>query len=169
MAVVVVDQVSGRKLAFVGYIPAILRERWAALGNADHEYHYIAMVEQAAIIMGLNECATWWSGRDIVWFIDNSVVLAGAAKGQNHNDELDSANAAIQLTLAQMRTRCWWEYISSEANWADGPSRLMERDPWLAIEGFVVKTGRIPVWPWMGNPSRRVVEARKLATGCCDA
>ena len=82
--------------------------RWASMpradGDVDKEYHYIAMIEHAAIVLGIKTFAETIRGRDILWFIDNVVVLAGLAKGHSKNYELDAANASIQPTLAHMHS-----------------------------------------------------------------
>ena len=40
---------------------------------------YIVLVEQAAMVLGLIECSASLRDKDIIWFVDNMVVLAGLA------------------------------------------------------------------------------------------
>ena len=123
---------------------------------------YIALVEQAAVVMGLHEAAEFIRGRDLIWFEDNAVVLGGLVKGANHGYDLDSGAAAIQLVLARLHTRPWWEYVESEANWADGASRLLEKDTFLYQQGFQVHRVSVPAWPWVASPDARVDHVKRI-------
>ena len=174
IAVVVIDGSNGTRRCVLADIPPGLREKWRDLNRVekdeDRDYHYIALVEQAAVVLGVCEFAQEWAGRDVVWFIDNLATLAGLAKGHNHNAELDNANAFIHVMLAHMKTRCWWEYISSKANWADGPSREMEGCEWLREENFEVWRGEVIEWPWeecAGDRPGRIKALLDAAMGEC--
>ena len=89
-------------------------------------------MEQAAVVLGLQEAGWRLRGRRAVWFEDNSVVLSGLVKGSSGSPELDDAFAAIHLWMAAIKTCTWFEYIESAANWSDGASGLLEKDPWCA-------------------------------------
>ena len=54
-------------------------------------------------------------------------------EGGSQNIHLDRAAAAVHLLMARLRVRAWFEFIKSEANWADGLSRKLERDLWPAV------------------------------------
>ena len=90
------------------------------------------------------------------WFEDNAVVLSGLAKGASHGEELDRGNAAAHLMLAELRARCWFEYIESKSNWADGAGRLLEADPWIHAHHFQVTRGEVPHWPWLAPAEERL-------------
>ena len=53
----------------------------------------------------------------------------------------------LHLVLAIMRTRVWWEYVESHANWSDRLSRDLD-DPWLRAQGFTITKGVLGTWPW---------------------
>ena len=96
--------------AVVAVIPPELCARWAAFkrpDGQDKKYHYIALVEQAAMVLGLVECSASFAGRDLIWLVDNMVVLADLAKGHNRTIELDAGDSSIQLMSAHLWTRCW--------------------------------------------------------------
>jgi hypothetical protein len=122
VAVLIVDIATGSRKCIVAEIPQPLIDKWSV-----HE-QYIALVEQAAVVMGVFEFAAELRQRDVIWFEDNSVVLSGLAKGSNHGEDLDAGCACIHLALAMLKARSWWEYVESKANWSDGASRLLERE-----------------------------------------
>jgi hypothetical protein len=153
--VLIYDPVDGSRLAIVAEVPPELVQRWSV-----HK-QYIALVEQTAIVLGLTECPTRFYKRDVIWWEDNSVVLAGMCKGANHGEDLDAGTTAIHLMVAQLRMRPWWEYVESKANWSDSASRLGEADPWIKKHGFHVRTGTVPLWPWFGTAETRLSQVRK--------
>ena len=44
----------------------------------------------------------------------------------------------VSLFLFQLKTVVWWEFVESEANWADGVSRDGSACAWAAAHGFDV-------------------------------
>ena len=151
VAVLLVDLASGRRWGFFNEIPEPLRKAW----SQDSE-KYISLVEQAAVVMGLQMAGAEMRNRDFYWFEDNSVVLAGLAKGNSNGAALDSGNAAIHLLMAGFRARGWFEYVESKANWSDGASRLLELDDWSLRHGFRMSRGTIPTWPWLAPVEDRL-------------
>jgi hypothetical protein len=156
IAVLIVDPESGRRVAWVAYIPPQLVDRWENISD-----RYIALVEQAALIMGLQMASEMFRGRDFVWYEDNSVVLSGLVKGANHGAELDAGCATIHLGFAKIGARGWYEYVESAANWADGASRVLHEDPFLREHGFETYTGQVPLWPWCEPASSRVARVEE--------
>ena len=65
------------------------------------------------------------SDRGAVWFIDNTVALSAMIKGSSAEPDLAGAAATIHLVLADRRSRVWFEYIESDSNSADEPSRAL--------------------------------------------
>ena len=88
-----------------------------------------------------------WAHRDIVWYIDNSVVLASMCKGASKSQAIDHGATALHLILAGLSTRVWWEYVESKANWSDALSRELN-DPWLVEQGFDIRRVELQQWPW---------------------
>ena len=89
-----------------------------------------------------------WHGRDLVWYEDNSVVLAALIKGSRGNPQLDAAVMVVHTAISCLGCRIWFEYIESESNCADEPSRLLARSPWPLENGFVMHEAPSPIWPW---------------------
>ena len=139
----------GWKIAWKAVVPAQLQERWASIQD-----QYIPMVEQSAVVMGLLEAKDIVAGRDVIWYEDNSVVLSGLVKGASGEHDLDQGSSCVHLGLAVMKTRIWWEYIGSKANWSDEASR--GGDSLLLRNGFLIKAGVIPTWPWTAPASERL-------------
>ena len=117
------------------------------------------MVEQAAVMMGIIEARQVLAGRDVIWYEDNSVVLSGLVKGANGQAGLDQGSSCIHLALAMLRTRVWWEYIESKANWSDEASR--GGDLLLHWNGFQYTTADIPTWPWTTSAEELVEVVRQ--------
>ena len=142
-AVLAIDLETKERRAWLAELPAELIQRWGA------EPNYIAQVEQAALVMLIIGEPRYLAGRDAYWYIDNSSILAAMVKGAAGHQDVDSAAAAIHLALAACSARVWWEYIESKSNWADEPSRLLDKSPFLRAEAF-----EVPVWPWIDRTGR---------------
>ena len=67
--------------------------------------------------------AAVWHGRRVLHWIDNSSAVAALAKG--YSSAVDSALIvhAIHATLAGLGADVWFEYVRTDANVADKPSR----------------------------------------------
>ena len=118
--------------------------------------HCIALVEQAALVLGIINFQDMMRGRSLLWFEDNSAVLSGLVKGSSSHPLLDAGNATIHLLLASLQARAWFEYVESDANWSDGASRLLAADPWIMANGFALDIGSVPSWPWLAQGSHRL-------------
>ncbi len=94
------------------------------------------------------------AGRDAFWYIDNTVALSAVVKGSSSDPDLARAAAAIHLSMALSGTRVWFEYIESESNWADEPSRALWKSALLRELDFIVFPGSIPAWPWVEENER---------------
>ena len=101
-------------------------------------------------------------GRSLLWFEDNSAVLSGLIKGSSGHPMLDAGAAAIHLLLAALGARAWFEYVESDANWSDGASRLLTKDPWTKANGFAVEIGCVPAWPWLAQGTQRILCVKQM-------
>ena len=70
-----------------------------------------------------SSCPEQLRGRDVIHFIDNTGALFGLSKG--YYGEVDCARLvhAFHATTAAIDAIVWFEYVASEANIADLPSR----------------------------------------------
>ena len=105
------------RLALITEIPQALQGAWS------HRVQFIDLVERSAVITALTLLPGMFAQSDILWFIDNSVALAGLARGANSGIKMDRGCAVFHLLLAHLQADAWWEYVESEANWSDGASR----------------------------------------------
>ena len=64
-----------------------------------------------------------WRGRRVMHWVDNSSAVAALAKG--YSSAIDSAHIvhAVHATLAGFEADVWFEYVRTDANVADDPSR----------------------------------------------
>jgi len=62
-------------------------------------------------------------GRKVLHWIDNSSAVAAAVKG--YSKAVDSARIvhALHATMAGLGIRAWFEYVRTDANVSDKPSR----------------------------------------------
>ena len=150
IAAILFDPVGVNKVAVAAEISAELMTIW---GNS---HHCIALVKQAALILGILRFQHILRGRSLLRFEDNSAVLSSLVKGSSGNPMLDAGTAAIHLLLASLEARAWFEYVESDANWSDVASRLLGADPWAKANGSAVETGCVPSWPWLALGSHRI-------------
>ena len=140
IAYVVVDPMLGTRRAGWAWVQPNVKAQW---GLEDG----IALVEQAAILLAIQYEAGAWRGRDVIWFVDNSVALSAMTKGSSNSVAIDEAAVSLQLLCARLRLRIWWEYIESKSNWADKLSRERD-DAWLRSQGFSIQACALGEWPW---------------------
>ena len=81
-----------------------------------------AQVELAAITTGVALGRALLQHRDVIWFVDNSVVLASVVHSQSSCESTDIATGNTQLMLMRDEIRVWFEYVESKADWSDGTS-----------------------------------------------
>ena len=77
-----------------------------------------------------------FKGKDILWFINSSVALAGLTNGVNSGPEMDRGCAAIHLLLAQLQADAWGGLCSQIR------AGLMEQvvwAPWTLGYGYAVR------------------------------
>ena len=158
VAAILFDPVNGLKVAIAAEISPELMTSW---GDSDH---CIALIEQAALVLGIMEFQHIMRGRSLLWFEDNSAVLSGLVKGSSGHPMLDAGAATIHLLLASLEARAWFEYVESDANWSDGASRLLTKDPWTQANGFAVKIGCVPTWPWLAQGTQRMLCVKQMLT-----
>jgi hypothetical protein len=77
--------------------------------------------------------AAVWRGRRVIHWIDNSSAVAALVKG--YSSAIDSAFIvhATHATLAGLEADVWFEYVRTDANVADEPSRVD-----LAFERYAI-------------------------------
>ena len=156
IAALLYDPVGDRKVAVAAEISS---ELMTVCGNSEH---CIALVEQAALVLGITSFQSLIRGRSLLWFEDNSAVLSSLVKGASSHPLLDAGNATIHLMLASLQARAWFEYVESDANWSDGASRLLSADPWVRANDFALSMGSVPAWPWLAQGTQRLENISKV-------
>ena len=68
--------------------------------------------------------------QDVVWWIDNISALSSLIRGAAKPEDIDLFAAMSTLQFSSLQTRAWFEWVDSDANPADGLSRLGVHDPW---------------------------------------
>ena len=94
----------------------------------------IGQVEIAAAIIPYLTVPELLAGRDVVHFIDNTSAVAALSKG--YSGAPDSARLVhmFHAWQAGSRSNVWFEYVPTDANPADEPSRVAS----LAQDRYVV-------------------------------
>jgi len=87
---------------------------------------------------------------DVIHLADNQGANCAAIKGFSASPALARIVSALHIQLASLRARWWLEYVRSEVNLADDPSR--GRFSWLLSQGATRVSFRIPnIRGWTGQ------------------
>lgn len=122
MAFVVADPVDGWK-AFSDAPPA-----WEDVSFlAPDKETYISQMEAMAVVAAFYSLASSHlerlRGRRVNAFIDNTAALSALVHGYTGKEDLAKISNAYHLQLASLRAAAYLEFVPSEANIADLPSR----------------------------------------------
>ena len=90
-------------------------------------------------------------GRNVVWLIDNTSALYAAVKGSSRHPAVARAVAFASFAAFFWGFSIWYEFVDSEANWADGISRRRQEDEFCARNGFVPVQMRADEGVWQGT------------------
>ena len=83
----------------------------------------------------------------VVGFIDNLGVLSSFCKGASSIGDYDAIVHTVMLQSAHLNLSMWWEHVDSDANIADGGSRIGVSDPVAAAAGVKLKDVAMIAWP----------------------
>ena len=92
-------------------------------------------IQQIQPLEGLALLAAIWSNRDrlrgrtILIFVDNLPMVYCVVKGCAAHVDVCSIAGATQALLAQLKCRWWIEWVASDDNPADRPSRVVMQRP----------------------------------------
>ena len=105
---------------------------------------YIAQLELMMVLATLLECGEKLRLARGVFFIDNTAALMALVRGRSNQPALDHMALLIHLALFVLRSKVYFEWAESKANWADGISRLGINDPWYQNHDFAVTASEFP-------------------------
>ena len=108
----------------------------------------IAICEVAMLPMALWYHKHVLRGKQVVWFVDNTVALGAVIKGNARNPVVDRAVALFHFLCFHLQVTVWFEYVDSASNWADSISRELDKSQWTIEQGFQIKQVHIPVSLW---------------------
>ena len=92
-------------------------EKLAAGGNP------IALCEGAMPTLAIAQLAPRLANRRVLWLLDNTAALHSFVRGNSGHSVLDRSIAVTKFYQCHYGIDIWFEYVESEANWADGISR----------------------------------------------
>jgi hypothetical protein len=79
--------------------------------------------------------------QDCVWFMDNKAACSLLVKGNSSHSDLSAIACITHLLLTSRHCRCYFEWVESEANLADGLSRSGLEDAWTKSRlGFAARS-----------------------------
>ena len=117
---------------------------------------YIAQYELSIVLVAVLCEDSKLRNRRGIWFIDNIAALMALVRGTSNNPDLNMLAAMIHAALFALQVWVYFEWVESEANWADGVSREGRNCQWSKDHGFAVQgivfTHRVlmlPVYPMM--------------------
>ena len=82
--------------------------------------------EMLAALSALFSTSEYLRGRRVLHFIDNIGGLAALVGGKSSAEDLSSLATLYQMLIVTLGVRAWREYVESDANVSDGPSRLLD-------------------------------------------
>ena len=62
-------------------------------------------------------------GREVLFFCDNTSAMSAAVNGYARSPNMAPISNTLHLALASLKCTAWFEWVPSEANCADIPSR----------------------------------------------
>ena len=97
----------------------------ALLASFRPRLQQIGQVELVGALVPYLSLSERLRGRRVLHWIDNSSAVAAACKAKGYSGAPDSARIvhAMHATLAGLGVRAWFEYVRTDANVSDKPSR----------------------------------------------
>jgi hypothetical protein len=93
------------------------------IAELDARKQQIGQLELLAAAASYFSLATWLSNRDVFHYIDNTAAVAGIAKGYSAKPDSARIIHAYHALNVKMQAQVHFEWVKSEANIADLPTR----------------------------------------------
>ena len=103
--------------------------------------------ELLGALSALFSCQDDVRGHRLIHFVDNQGALASLIGGFSSDPDTSSVACMYQLLVAQLGCRVWFEWVESDSNISDGPSRLgleWARTPECISLGCTMEPARLP-------------------------
>ena len=132
---VVIDQESGERFVSAAECPPWLLTIWSSidrdpwllhddLRNDEKQQQHINALELLALVAVVWTCGEQiFKDRQVLFFIDNTAALSTAVSGCVKSPHLAALSNTLHLSLACLKCQSWFEWVPSDANPADIPSR----------------------------------------------
>ena len=108
-----------------------------------HDPHIFA-AEVYAVFAFLVEHGPALRGRDLIVFIDHEAGCSAIFRGSTKVPGIAPLVHAIHWFLTALDVRCWFEWIDTHSNPADGMSRDGVSDTWSISQGRELSTASSP-------------------------
>jgi hypothetical protein len=69
------------------------------------------------------------SNRQVLFFVDNTACRTAYVHGYVRSPHMTALSNTLHLALTHLKCHVWWEYVSSQTNGADFPSRIHCTEP----------------------------------------
>ena len=76
--------------------------------------------------------------RDVLWYVDNEAAVSSLIRATSSQTDVHDICQATQALLGILSSRCWFEWIDSDSNPADGLSRDGLLDEWTRKQGWIL-------------------------------
>jgi hypothetical protein len=136
----------------------VYKRKMVALAGDLHQRHLadfecratqIVMCEATVILDTVLQCIHLLVRGHLIIFCDNLSVVCSLVKGASTHRDINAVVCAIHLLLASVSCAWWVEWIDSESNPADGPSRDGLADEWCAQHGIPVEPLQDSGWQFL--------------------
>ena len=121
LGVLFIDPVTGTRWSSAGTCPPWLREKFP-------NEHVINQLEMLALLFGIITYADCLRGRKVLFFVDNTTAISAVVHGYSRKADLAVLANMCCLLLVGLEVTPWIEYVPTDANSADIPSRVEKRD-----------------------------------------
>ena len=101
------------------------------IGLLDPKAKYITQLELLAVPLLLSSAPWLFRGQQLLWFIDNLGALGAMVKAASRAADCAALAMTTHCALAAFDVELWGEWVDSDANPADGFSRLGWSDPFV--------------------------------------
>ena len=85
-----------------------------------------------------------FQAQDVVWYIDNEAAVSSLIRATSSQTDVHQICQASHALFGLFSTRCWYEWIDSDSNPADGLSRDGLQDGWTLEQGWTLAEPPFP-------------------------